>query len=127
MDLITRRLLFLGLCIHMRTFIAFLPQFNNKLTKLFRSAKYVKVFYTLMSIVLLGIATGFLYLYFTNSRLEAPESGGKTWWHNLRFIHGLLYLYGGIMLLMGNKKQSSIALGVDTVIGLVAHLLHHYI
>ena len=127
MDLITRRLLFLGLCIPMRTFIAVLPQFNNKLTKLFRSAKYVKVFYTLMSIVLLCIAMGFLYLYFTNSRLEAPESGGKTWWHNLRFIHGLLYLYSGVMLLMGNKTQSSIALGVDVVIGLVAHVLHHYI
>ncbi len=49
---------------------------------------------TLIIVILMGIGISFLILYFKNLRLDAPEAGGKTWWNNLRPIHGL---HGGII------------------------------
>jgi hypothetical protein len=77
----------------------------------------------LFSILLFSIATGFLYLYFTNGRLDAAEAGGKTWWHHLRIIHGVLYLTAAILALAGSK-YIWIPLLIDVVFGLVVHVLH---
>ena len=52
-----------------------------------------------MGYITLIPAIGFLYLYFTNSRLNAGEGGGKTWWHNFRIIHGMLYLLFSILII----------------------------
>ena len=67
------------------------------------------------------IAFGFLYLYFTNGRLNAPEAGGKTWWSKLRIIHGLLYLTAGIYALQ-NNKLCWVPLLIDVVFGFLAAL-----
>ena len=77
--------------------------------------------------VFLGIGLSFMYLFFSNSRLDAPEAGGVgTWWHYLRPIHGLLYLGAGAVLLAGYPKHASNLLGADLVLGVAAHIYKHW-
>jgi hypothetical protein len=75
----------------------------------------------LFSIPLFLIAFVFLYLYFTNGRLNAREAGGITWWSQLRLIHGLLYLTAGIYALQ-NNKLCWVPLLIDVVFGFLAAL-----
>jgi len=78
----------------------------------------------LFSIPLLLISIGFLYLYFTNGRLQATEAGSSgTWWSKLRLIHGLLYLAAFIYAF----KESNlvfIPLLIDVLFGLASFLIH---
>jgi hypothetical protein len=78
--------------------------------------------------VFLAIGASFMYLFFSNSRLDAPEAGGEgTWWHHLRPIHGLLYLGAGGVLLAGYPKQyATTLLGADLLIGVAAHISKHW-
>jgi hypothetical protein len=69
-----------------------------------------------MSIPLLIVAFGFLYLYFTNGRLNAPEAGGVTWWAKYRIIHGLLYLTAAILAFQKNQFVW-VPLLIDVIIG----------
>jgi hypothetical protein len=96
---------FLFGCIPMRIILAILPLYINE------------HWLFLYGLVLFGIACSFLYLYFTNSRLNAFEAGGYTWWANFRLIHGLLYLAAAIYSFQG-KTIASMPLIVDTLIGL---------
>lgn len=75
-----------------------------------------------------GIGLSFLYLFATNSRLDAPEAGGKgTWWHGLRPIHGILYLSAGVILLTGQpSKYAAACLGTDVLLGLGAHAAKYW-
>jgi hypothetical protein len=75
-------------------------------------------------VLLLGPAIGFLYLYFTNSRLKAQEAGGHTWWKNIRIFHGLLYLAAAVMAFTKNRL-TWIPLAIDVVFGVGAFLYHY--
>ena len=79
-----------------------------------------------IGMITLIIGLNFLYLYFTNSRLNAAEGGGKTWWHKFRIIHGLLYIIFSILSFM-KYKQSWLVLLIDTTFGLFLFLNHHYL
>lgn len=76
------------MCIPVRIGIAILPHFYSS---------------TLQLIATFIISFGFLYLYFSHSRLHAPEGGGITWWAPYRIIHGIIWGIAGISLL---NKQS---------------------
>lgn len=81
---------------------------------------------TLFATALLLIGCVFMYLYITDSRLDAVEAGGQgTWWHQLRPIHGLLYLLAGGLLLTGHREEAAVALGADVALGFGAHV-HRY-
>ena len=72
------------------------------------------------------IAISFLFLYFTNGRMNAPEAGsGVTWWSNLRIIHGLLYLAASVYAFQG-KPQVWIPLLIDVIFGFFAFVLKGY-
>ncbi len=77
-------------------------------------------------LVLLLPAIGFLTLYFGNLRLEASEAGGKTWWSNLRIIHGLLYLSASLLAISANSN-TYIPLTIDVIFGLLVFLYNHFI
>ena len=77
------------------------------------------------SIPLILISLSFLYLYFTNGRLNAPEAKGITWWSKLRLMHGLLYLAAVIYALKGNKLVW-LPLLIDVILGLFAFLNHRF-
>jgi hypothetical protein len=62
------------------------------------------------------IATGFLYLYFTGKRMNAPEGGGVTWWNNLRLFHGMQYATATIYLFQ-KSRDATIPLALDILCG----------
>lgn len=77
----------------------------------------------------LGVALGlmglsFLYLFFTHTRLQAPEARGVTWWSHLRLIHGMLYLTAAVYALR-QERQAWIPLALDVLFGLAAFGQHH--
>ncbi len=124
-------LLFFTLCIPIRIIFALLP--NYKLIEKYIPIKLnKKIFYQVVGIIFLCIAVGFLYLYFTNERLNAREAGGKTWWHNLRLLHGLLYLCASLYILwnvndLEKIKLASLPLAIDVLVGLGAFFRHRYL
>ena len=100
---------FLFGCIPVRLFLAYI------------STKPINLF--IFGYLLLIIGISFLVLYFTNRRLDAPEAGGKTWWHNYRLIHGMLYLTAAIYAFQGKSDLIWIPLVIDVVFGLTLALL----
>ena len=108
-----RQLAFLFLCIPIRLLIAFLAYSI--------SLQYLP----LLAIVLGTISITTLTLFFTKSRLNAPEGGGVTWWKDLRLLHGMLFLTATIYALLKNKYVF-IPLLMDPIIGLFAFIHHYY-
>lgn len=76
--------------------------------------------------VLMTIAIGFLYLYFTNSRLNAFEGGGITWWAPFRLLHGALYLVSSIYALQMKVNLAWIPLAIDVALGVILFWARHY-
>ncbi len=74
--------------------------------------------------ITLLISLSFIYLYFTNGRMNAIEAGGKTWWSEYRIIHGMLYLTASIYLLQ-KKREGWIPLIMDTVLGIILFVNKH--
>jgi hypothetical protein len=110
----TRFILFLFGCILVRTMFVII-------------AKKYKEYLPLMSVPAFIMASGFFYIYATNSRKTGNEVfGDKIWWDDLRPIHGLLYTIFGILALQKNSYSWTILL-VDVIIGLSAFLKFHYI
>jgi hypothetical protein len=104
-------LLFLFVCIPLRSLLIW---YSTKVPN-----KY-------LSVILLAISLSFLYLYFSNSRLKAPEAGGVTWWAPYRLIIGLLYLASAIYSFQGRTELVRLPLIMDVVLGLVLFLIRNY-
>lgn len=100
--------LFIFGCIPVRIFLAYI---STKVPNL-----------PLFGCLLLAISLSFLILYFTNTRLHAPEAGGTTWWHKFRIIHGMLYLTAAIYAFQGKQDLVWIPLAIDVILGLVLYL-----
>ena len=109
-----RVILFLLACIPARIVLALIPLYINK--------KYLRYY----GFALLVLSLGFLYLYFNNLRLNAPEGGGKTWWSQYRLVHGLLYLSAAIYAIQ-EKSIAWIPLTVDVIFGLFLFFHHHLV
>jgi xanthine/uracil permease len=73
-------------------------------------------------VLLLAISLSFLWLYFTNGRMNAPEAGGFTWWSKYRLIHGMLYLTAAIYAFQKNNL-AYIPLLIDVILGFILALL----
>lgn len=114
MDPHTRRMLFIWACIPSRAVLAALPAWLPA-----ARLKY-------LAVVTGILAVGFLFLYFTDGRMEAVEAGGQTWWGSLRLLHGMLYLCATIYLLQGDRL-ASLPLGLDILTGAGAFVHHHFV
>ena len=102
----TRAFLFICVCIPIRFAMVY---FARKLP-----LDYLRYF----GLIVLAMATGTLYLFFTNGRMNAAEAGGKTWWAPFRGIHGMLLLAAAIYLLR-KKRNAMIPLLLDVIMGMV--------
>jgi hypothetical protein len=89
-------------------------------------AKNYQNYLPYMGFLALLISIGFLYVYFSKSRISGREVfGEKIWWNDLRPIHALLYLLFAIFAL--NKVSYSwVILFIDVLIGFISFLLFHY-
>ena len=74
---------------------------------------------------LLLIGLSFIYLFFTNTRLDAPEAGGKTWWANYRIIIGALYIAAAVYAFQGKRDLIWIPLAMDILFGIVIFVIKH--
>ena len=106
---------FLLFCIPSRSALAVLSQYIPE--------EYLKYYGGLL--LLIGLS--FLYLYFTNKRLDATEAGGKTWWASLRLLFGLFYLTAAIYAFQGKRKLVLIPLMFDVVFGLLSFIYFHFL
>jgi len=106
------KLLFLVGCIPIRVLLALLTYKINE--------KYLPY----LAVVFIVVGLSFISLYLTDSRLEAPEAGGNTWWRNLRPIHGMLYITAGIYALKKDRTSALILL-IDVMFGLTAFISHN--
>ena len=116
LDARTRTIWFFSFCITLRLLIAYVaylatrPQAKHPIWKSF-------------ALVPLAIGIGLAYLYFTQTRLNAPEGGGTTWWAKYRLIHAMLHITAAIYILQGNDK-AWVPLVIDVLIGIVLKLMH---
>jgi len=113
--MLKQQLLFLFGCIPVRLFIVYLVKNYEFIRKL-----------SLIPALLISIT--FMYLFISGKRKTGPEVfGGKIWWNSLRPIHSILwftYVYSSVI----NKyKNAWIFLFIDTIFGLISHLIHHYL
>lgn len=65
-----------------------------------------------------AMACGFIYLAVTNGRMDAMESGGKTWWADVRLVHAGLLGTGSVYLFM-EERSASIPLMLDVIAGII--------
>lgn len=107
--------LFLLGCIPTRLLLAYLVFVSDTFSE------HIRVW---MQVVLGLIGFSFLTLYITNSRMHAPEAGGVTWWHELRPIHGPLYVLAAALIRIHPQMAGSV-LAFDALIGLLAGLARH--
>lgn len=71
-------------------------------------------------------AFGFLIIYVMGWRTTGREVfGDKIWWNSLRPVHGILWMLFAILAIRKNQNAWIILL-IDTLIGLVAFLVHHF-
>ena len=104
MDTLTRRILFLTVCIPLRILLVYFAYVLYN--------KYKLYLFILKFIIFINL----LILYFFNLRLHAPEGGGNTWWAPLRLLHGLLYISASIYSIQ-DPKYMSIPLQIDVTLG----------
>lgn len=103
---------FLFACIPLRIILAILPLYLPEKMLLY------------LGLILLVIGTSFLYLYFNNLRLDAPEAGGITWWAKFRLIHGALYLTASHYAFT-HQRIAWIPLTMDVILGFFLFLQKH--
>ena len=80
---------------------------------------YLSYFYLLAGV-------GILYLYIFNKRLKSYESGGNTWWHQIRPIFSVLWLGFFLTIFFGFNKYAYLFLLIEVIFGLISFLVNLY-
>ena len=104
---------FLLVCIPARILIALGSQFVPD------------AYLNLYAVFLLITGLSFIYLFFTNTRLDAPEAGGKTWWARYRIIIGVLYLAAAVYAFQGKRDLIWVPLAMDITFGIIIFAIKH--
>ena len=78
---------------------------------LVRSVK--KIYYKFISVTLFAIGVGFIYkgLFGSNNEIQI----NKVFWHEARFLHGILYILSGFYLFKKNINMTSLVLILDLI------------
>jgi len=103
-----------ALCIFVRLLASHIP--------LYTPTAYLKIIGSIFCIQSITL----LYLYFTNSRLKAPEGGGVTWWANYRILHGILYALAASSCFLNLPETAHFFLTCDVILGIVLYVLHKH-
>ena len=74
---------------------------------------YKKINIKILSILLGIMSIGFFYRGVVGSNNEVQIA--KVFWHNTRFLHGLLYLCAFIALLNSNSKVATVFIVLDLI------------
>ena len=90
------------ICISVRLLIAYIIRYIN--TKTGNYNKFI-------SIILTIIGLGFIYQGYFSSNNEIQIA--KVFWHDSRYIHGILYILAAIYLINNNINMNTILLLLD--------------
>lgn len=117
-----RRLLFLFGCIIARLYVShWLCVYTN--------GENVHLM-PIIGVILCSIGIGFWYIYWFDVRKTGVEVfGDEIWWNNLRPFHGMMYLLAGGAIFSNDTSYKHYGwklIFIDTIVGLVKHLEHHY-
>ena len=102
--------------------VCILVRFLASVLPLYTPNKYLKI----IGIIICIQSTSLLYLYFTNSRLKAPEGGGATWWAKYRILHGILYALAASSCFFSLPETAHFFLTCDVVLGIILYVLHRH-
>jgi L-asparagine transporter-like permease len=84
-------------------------------------SKYNKHIKNTFIIILLIIGLGFIYKGYTGSNNEIQIA--KVFWHDTRYIHGVLYILSSIYLYYNNLNISIILLFIDIVFSIIYRII----
>ena len=107
-----RMLLFIFGCLSVRILFAYIAK-NSSNNQLY-----------LLGI--LGLIVGISFFYQSLKNKKIGFFGGKTWWSNMRNVHGVLWIIFGMLAINSNKK-AYIALVVDVIIGIISFIRNYFL
>ncbi len=113
MTLDQRKYAFLFGCVMTRVLIALIVKHIDP--------KQLKI----VSILALGLAIGWFYLFLFQKRQTAFEAGGVTWWNQYRPIHASIYLFVAYFAYTKQQQNAFYMLLIDVIFGLIVWLYHH--
>ena len=75
----------------------------------------------------LAISVGFTLIYINGWRKTGVETGGQAiWWNDLRPVHAFMYGLFAVLAFKGVKEHAWKVLLLDTIIGFLAFVQHHF-
>ena len=105
---------FWGLCILIRIFLIFMIRYIYENFK-------ESILYKLIILILFLMGSGFLYKGYFGSNNETQIA--KVFWHDARYLHGLLYLLSCYYLLTNNINMNTIILITDLLFSLTYRIV----
>ena len=78
---------------------------------------FYKEFNIYLAIILFMMSSGFMFRGITGSNVEKQVA--KVFWHETRYLHGLLYLISAYFVFIKNIKMASLVLLLDIVFSLM--------
>lgn len=74
-----------------------------------------------MPYILIAMGAGFIYKGFTGSNDETQIA--KVFWHNTRYIHGIIYVLSGIYLYNGDVDMNTVLLSTDIAVSILYRVI----
>jgi|LauGreDrversion4_2_1035121.scaffolds.fasta_scaffold922911_1 hypothetical protein len=72
------------------------------------------------------IGTGFAVIWIMDWRKTGMETGGlPIWWNHLRPLHALAYLTSAVLLWFKYRRDTSLIIFFDLIVGLISFLFYH--
>ena len=102
------------ICISVRLLIAYIIRYIN--TKTGNYNKFI-------SIILTIIGLGFIYQGYFSSNNEIQIA--KVFWHDSRYIHGILYILAAIYLINNNINMNTILLLLDLCFSFLYRIINN--
>jgi len=78
---------------------------------------FYKKYNIYLASILFMIGTGFMFKGITGSNMEKQVA--KVFWHETRYLHGLLYLLSAYFVFIKNIRMTSLVLLLDVVFSLM--------
>jgi L-asparagine transporter-like permease len=103
------------ICLSVRLLIILLIYYINTNTKYKKLIKIINI------IFLLTIGCGFIYKGYTGSNNENQIA--KVFWHDSRYVHGILYILSSSYLLNDNLNIALLLLLLDVIFSILYRIL----
>ena len=105
------------LCIFTRLCVIGILWYLNKIDNI----KYNKIIKISSFIFIIGIGIGFIYKAITGSNNEVQIS--KVFWHETRYVHGIIYILSSLYLLYDNLNICLLLLFIDIIFSILYRII----